>query len=132
MALKCTNTSSPPSWVMKPYPFASLNHLTVPLAMTRPLSERGSRPVKPRHHGGGPPELWRKSKNAAGAEVPAALISKLATSCPQPVVTPNDHAPNEPTFNGTYHSRITVPAQANNLVGPEAPVLLVAVRDPAP
>src|SRR4029453_13684487 len=33
MALKCTNTSSPASWVMKPKPFASLNHLTVPLAI---------------------------------------------------------------------------------------------------
>src|SRR5262247_330141 len=37
MALKCTNTSSPPSWVMKPKPFASLNHFTVPCAMTFPL-----------------------------------------------------------------------------------------------
>src|SRR5581483_8708075 len=33
IALKCTNTSSPPSWVMKPKPFASLNHFTVPVAM---------------------------------------------------------------------------------------------------
>src|SRR5439155_6744976 len=32
MAEKCTNTSSPPSWEMKPKPFASLNHFTVPRA----------------------------------------------------------------------------------------------------
>jgi len=31
MALKCTNTSAPPSRWMKPKPFASLNHFTVPL-----------------------------------------------------------------------------------------------------
>src|SRR5437667_12226552 len=31
MAEKCTKTSSPPSMVMKPKPFASLNHLTVPV-----------------------------------------------------------------------------------------------------
>src|SRR5688572_1155038 len=32
MAEKWTNTSSPPSWEMKPKPFASLNHFTVPFA----------------------------------------------------------------------------------------------------
>src|SRR5438876_3127980 len=31
MALKCTNTSSPVSWAMNPYPFVALNHLTVPV-----------------------------------------------------------------------------------------------------
>src|SRR5919205_3871156 len=31
MAEKCTNTSSPLSVVMKPKPFASLNHLTLPV-----------------------------------------------------------------------------------------------------
>jgi len=30
MALKWTNTSGPPSWEMNPYPFASLNHFTLP------------------------------------------------------------------------------------------------------
>src|SRR5215218_5800835 len=37
MALKCTKTSGPPSREMKPKPFASLNHFTVPLmrAMNR-------------------------------------------------------------------------------------------------
>ena len=34
---KCTNTSSPPSCWMKPYPFSLLNHLTVPSANSRPL-----------------------------------------------------------------------------------------------
>src|SRR6266542_6224466 len=33
IAEKCTNTSSPPSCSMKPYPFASLNHFTFPLAI---------------------------------------------------------------------------------------------------
>src|SRR6266699_3633543 len=33
MAEKCTNTSSPPSCSMKPYPLASLNHFTFPLAI---------------------------------------------------------------------------------------------------
>src|SRR5260370_25098258 len=33
MAEKGTKTSSPPSCSMKPYPFASLNHFTFPLAI---------------------------------------------------------------------------------------------------
>src|SRR3954468_6476437 len=33
MAEKCTNTSSPLSCSMKPYPLASLNHFTFPLAI---------------------------------------------------------------------------------------------------
>src|SRR5258706_8977709 len=35
IALKCTKTSSPELVVMKPKPFASLNHLTVPLLRIR-------------------------------------------------------------------------------------------------
>src|SRR5512135_501365 len=36
IAEKCANRSSlPSSGVMNPYPFASLNHLTVPVAMSR-------------------------------------------------------------------------------------------------
>src|SRR5262249_17725348 len=43
IAEKWTNTSSPPSCSMKPYPFASLNHFTFPRAMAiRP-------PAKSRH-----------------------------------------------------------------------------------
>src|SRR5258706_10778793 len=38
IALKWTNTSSPPSREMKPKPFAALNHLTVPFSMERILS----------------------------------------------------------------------------------------------
>src|SRR5438132_481530 len=37
IALKCTNTSSPPSCVMNPNPLASLNHFTFPLAMLQYL-----------------------------------------------------------------------------------------------
>src|SRR5437667_3649083 len=37
MAEKCTNTSSPPSCSMKPYPLASLNHFTFPLITIRLL-----------------------------------------------------------------------------------------------
>src|SRR5215211_5394532 len=37
MAVWCTNTSFPPSCAMKPNPFASLNHLTVPFAIVQPL-----------------------------------------------------------------------------------------------
>src|SRR5215831_19913990 len=37
IALKCTNTSSPPSCVMNPNPLASLNHFTLPMAMLRYL-----------------------------------------------------------------------------------------------
>src|SRR5213076_3526682 len=33
IAEKCTKTSSPPSCSMKPYPLASLNHFTFPLAI---------------------------------------------------------------------------------------------------
>src|SRR2546425_2912530 len=32
IALKCTNTSGPSSWEMKPKPFSELNHFTVPVA----------------------------------------------------------------------------------------------------
>src|SRR3954452_8729464 len=39
MAEKCTKTSLPPSsGAMKPYPFSALDHLTVPEAMSDPLS----------------------------------------------------------------------------------------------
>src|ERR1035438_9669779 len=34
MAEKCTNTSSPVERWMNPYPFAPLNHLTVPFSLT--------------------------------------------------------------------------------------------------
>src|ERR687891_802445 len=36
IALKCTNTSGPSSWEMKPYPFSELNHFTVPVATAIP------------------------------------------------------------------------------------------------
>ncbi|CAN0623053.1 protein of unknown function [Burkholderia multivorans] len=41
MAEKCANRSSPPSsGVMKPKPFASLNHLTIPVAIpTSPVTQ---------------------------------------------------------------------------------------------
>src|SRR5215831_13512622 len=45
MAEKCTKTSSPPSWEMKPNPFASLNHFTVPVATDVLLDSRASRPA---------------------------------------------------------------------------------------
>src|ERR1035437_3794249 len=35
MAEKCTNTSSPVERWMNPYPFAPLNHFTVPFSLTR-------------------------------------------------------------------------------------------------
>src|SRR5918999_1902548 len=37
MALKCTNTSGPFSWVMNPYPLSGLNHFTVPVATSNTL-----------------------------------------------------------------------------------------------
>src|SRR5579859_8078707 len=37
MAEKCTNTSSPVERWMNPYPFAPLNHLTVPFSLTEKL-----------------------------------------------------------------------------------------------
>src|SRR5580692_10569837 len=37
MAEKCTKTSSPVERWMKPYPFAPLNHLTVPFSLTEKL-----------------------------------------------------------------------------------------------
>src|SRR6185369_11778236 len=36
IALKWTNTSSPPGWEMKPNPFSGLNHFTVPVGMGDP------------------------------------------------------------------------------------------------
>src|SRR3979409_2155353 len=61
IALWWTNRSLPPaSGVMKPYPFASLNHLTVPVAIyvTPPLpyperaeeAQKGATPVLARVH----------------------------------------------------------------------------------
>src|SRR6266480_6966580 len=41
---KCTNTSSPPSCSMKPYPLASLNHFTFPLITIRLLQSLFFRP----------------------------------------------------------------------------------------
>src|ERR1700689_1075825 len=35
MAEKCTNTSSPVERWMNPYPFAPLNHFTVPFSLTK-------------------------------------------------------------------------------------------------
>src|SRR5918992_1766648 len=37
IALKCTNTSSPSSREMKPYPLSGLNHFTLPVATSNPL-----------------------------------------------------------------------------------------------
>jgi hypothetical protein len=37
MAEKCTNTSSPVERWIKPYPFAPLNHFTVPFSLTKKL-----------------------------------------------------------------------------------------------
>src|SRR6266481_4088806 len=37
MAEKCTNTSSPVERWMNPYPFAPLNHFTVPFSLTKKL-----------------------------------------------------------------------------------------------
>src|SRR6266508_5982263 len=37
IALKCTNTSGPSSWVMKPNPFSGLNHFTVPVVIAASL-----------------------------------------------------------------------------------------------
>src|SRR5947209_7649277 len=36
IALKCTNTSGPSSWEMKPKPLSGLNHFTVPVATAIP------------------------------------------------------------------------------------------------
>src|ERR1700722_15153100 len=52
MALKCTNTSGPPSsCVMKPKPFSPLNHLTVPVAMAIPSFPGLNRPGDQTSHG---------------------------------------------------------------------------------
>src|SRR5271168_4788638 len=42
MAEKCTNTSSPVERWMNPYPFAPLNHFTVPFSLTEttPFTDR--------------------------------------------------------------------------------------------
>src|SRR5215813_7212007 len=41
MAVWCTNTSGAPSRVMKPKPFASLNHFTVPFSIVKTLCHSG-------------------------------------------------------------------------------------------
>src|SRR5687768_3388919 len=49
IAEKCANRSSPPSsGVIKPKPLESLNHFTIPVAITFPISVNlGLRPVDP-------------------------------------------------------------------------------------
>src|SRR5207244_6592913 len=81
MALKWTNTSSPPSWVMNPKPFASLNHFTRPCAMTRTFL--GANPVMLPSPDGGDLGHWRANKNAARtgtrAAFPSASLNQAAT-----------------------------------------------------
>src|ERR1700722_1706089 len=43
MAEKCTNTSSPVERWMNPYPFAPLNHFTVPFSLTAKLLSQSRR-----------------------------------------------------------------------------------------
>src|SRR6202521_5825911 len=47
MAEKCTNTSSPVERWMNPYPFAPLNHFTVPFSLTKKLLSPGLRIILP-------------------------------------------------------------------------------------
>src|SRR5437660_10272714 len=44
IAVKCTNTSGPDSCAIKPKPFASLNHFTLPLAILFRPRHNGARP----------------------------------------------------------------------------------------
>src|SRR5678815_112158 len=61
IAEKCANTSlPPPSGVMKPNPFASLNHLTVPVAMSDCLS------IKIRNLGLRPPCRYHQEDQRGG------------------------------------------------------------------
>jgi hypothetical protein len=43
IALKCTKTSGPFSWEMKPKPFSELNHFTVPVVTNVSLLSRPDR-----------------------------------------------------------------------------------------
>src|SRR4051812_4545621 len=68
IAEKCANRSSPPpSGVMKPKPFASLNHLTVPVAILPiPLGfERG---------------VWRADSALSGAVVKSGSVAGRSRS----------------------------------------------------
>src|SRR5260370_30223877 len=47
MAEKCTNTSSPVERWINPYPFAPLNHFTVPFSLTKKLLSPGLRIILP-------------------------------------------------------------------------------------
>src|ERR1700674_48738 len=47
MAEKCTNTSSPVERWMNPYPFAPLNHFTVPFSLTKKLLSSHLRVILP-------------------------------------------------------------------------------------
>src|SRR6266542_2551451 len=68
IAVWWTNTSSPPpSWVMNPKPFASLNHFTIPLAIWTPLLvlRTGPIPVVPvPSPGPGPRKIRRFPKRS--------------------------------------------------------------------
>src|SRR5205823_4139127 len=65
IALKCTNTSGPPSsWEMKPYPFSGLNHLTVPVLTSNPLLSCSSSGLIAARRSEGP-EAQRELRRAA-------------------------------------------------------------------
>src|SRR5258708_28194643 len=75
MELKDPKPSSPPAWVMKPKPLASLHHLTVPCAIEPTTNPEACAAVKPRHHGRGALQEWRANKNAERLDARAALVA---------------------------------------------------------
>src|SRR5512138_2673935 len=76
IAEKCANRSSPPpSGVMKPNPFASLNHFTVPVAIAFVSSKN-----KQNHRGAKPRPMFRfqgncRRDNEGDRERPANVLS---------------------------------------------------------
>src|SRR5687768_16219621 len=99
MALKCTKTSSPPSWVMKPKPFASLNHLTVPCAMFCILlllpSDAYAPDVPEEPPRGGPP-LVSRSRTLRWCRRYAGVCTSVARRGCQKGVVPRDRVTQMP------------------------------------
>src|SRR5919205_228527 len=75
IAEKCANRSSlPSSGVIKPYPFASLNHFTVPVAIPHPSATKNG-PLRPRLSGC--KKLAKIFKRETGSQTPDCFLGYL-------------------------------------------------------
>src|SRR3989304_3927664 len=87
MAEECTNTSSAPSWVMNPYPFASLNHFTCPVAIPRTSLWGSSGPFSAPAAGAGSPSGIGRQTKTPRELAPRGVCPDVSLSLPNSVCT---------------------------------------------